>query len=136
MVASPLTPKCPILIPFFGLDHQKSKFLLVSCNLDVGGCWGQPILLFWKLFDETQVSNLLKPLGTVKNIWSFYPSEPFSLTFHFDTSCKIFERLLIQISHIIQINVKRHLIQKYNSLSIFLTILLGILMFLQPSLYM
>ena len=25
-------------------------------NFSVGGCWGQPILLFWKLVDETQMS--------------------------------------------------------------------------------
>ena len=56
MIASPLAPKWPILIPFCGLDHQKSKFLLVSCNFDVRGCWGQPILLFWKNIDKTQMS--------------------------------------------------------------------------------
>ena len=27
----------------------------------VGGCWGQPILLFWKLVDETQMVKPLEP---------------------------------------------------------------------------
>ena len=29
--------KKPILVPFCGLDHQKSKFLLIFCNLSVRG---------------------------------------------------------------------------------------------------
>ena len=48
MISSPLAPKWPILVPFWRLDHQKSKFLLILGNFSVRGCWGQPILLFWK----------------------------------------------------------------------------------------
>ena len=57
MVWSPLAPKYPILIICCGMDHQKSNFSLVSDALSVGGCWGQRMLLFWKLVDETQMSN-------------------------------------------------------------------------------
>ena len=69
MIASPLAPKWPILIPFCGLDHQKSKFLLVSCNFDVRGCWGQPILLFWKNIDKTQMSPSPKCAATFFWTW-------------------------------------------------------------------
>ena len=44
---------------------EKKKFWVESRNINmnfstfsVGGCWGQPMLLFWKLVDETQ---LVKP---------------------------------------------------------------------------
>ena len=33
-------------ILFCGMDHQKSKFSLISDTLSVGGCWGQLMLLF------------------------------------------------------------------------------------------
>ena len=37
----------------------KRKFLVeswnVRLNFSVGGCWGQPMLLFWELVDETQI---------------------------------------------------------------------------------
>ena len=32
--------------PFCGMDHQKSKFSLIYGTFSVGGCWGQPMLLF------------------------------------------------------------------------------------------
>ena len=35
---------------------EKNWFLLVSGNFDVRGCWGQPMLLFWKNIDKTQMS--------------------------------------------------------------------------------
>ena len=33
---------------FCWMDYQKSKFLLVYGTFSVGGCWGQPMLLFLK----------------------------------------------------------------------------------------
>ena len=30
------------------------NFMLNFCTFSVGGCWSQPMLLFWKLVDETQ----------------------------------------------------------------------------------
>ena len=33
------------------------KFMSNFSTLSVRGCWGQPILLFWKLFDKTQISK-------------------------------------------------------------------------------
>ena len=41
-------PKWPILVPFWGLDPQKSKFLHILGIFSVRGCRGQPTLLFWK----------------------------------------------------------------------------------------
>ena len=57
MVGLFLAAKWPIMVPFCGLDHQKSIVLLISDTLSVGGCWGQPMLLFWKLVDETQMGS-------------------------------------------------------------------------------
>ena len=41
---------------FCWMDHQKSNFLLVSDIFSVRGCWGQPLLLFWKLAANTKMS--------------------------------------------------------------------------------
>ena len=56
MVWSSLAPKWSIPVPFCRMDHQKSNFSLISDILSVRGCWGQPILLFWKLVDKNQMS--------------------------------------------------------------------------------
>ena len=56
MVWLSLAPKWPLLVPCCGIDHQKSNFSLIFCIFAVGGCWGQAMLLFWKLVDETQMT--------------------------------------------------------------------------------
>ena len=33
------------------------KFLLNFSTFSIGGCWGQSMLLFWKLVDKTQISK-------------------------------------------------------------------------------
>jgi hypothetical protein len=60
------------------------NMILDFSTFSVGGCWGQPILLFWKQTEETQMS---KPPEATRHpnlikYWSFYPSEPFSFN-HF-----------------------------------------------------
>ena len=55
MVWSFLATKWPILVPFCGMDHRKSNFSLIFSIFSVRGCWGQPMLLFWIFFDETQM---------------------------------------------------------------------------------
>ena len=57
MIGSSLAPKWPIWAPFCGMDHQKSNFSLICDTFSDGGCWDQPMLLFQKLFDETQMSK-------------------------------------------------------------------------------
>ena len=53
-------------------------------TFSIGGCRGQPILLFWKLVDETQMSKPPKltrhRIFFKKRYWSFYPTEPFIST--------------------------------------------------------
>ena len=39
------------------MNHQISKFLLISYTLSVGDCCGQPMLLFWK--QRMYIKNLL-----------------------------------------------------------------------------
>ena len=55
MVWSSMAPKWPILVIFCEMDHQKPNFSLIYGTLSDGGCWGQPILFFKKLVDETQM---------------------------------------------------------------------------------
>ena len=57
MVGSTLASKWSKSVPFCEMDHQKPNFLLISDALSVGGCWGHPMLLFWKVVDETQMGN-------------------------------------------------------------------------------
>ena len=61
MVGSFLAPKWPLMVPFCGIDHQKSNFSLIYDTLSVRGCWGQTMLLFWKLVEETQKSTPPEP---------------------------------------------------------------------------
>ena len=56
MISSLLAPKWLKLVPFCGLDHKKTQISLVSGNFDVRGSWGQPMFLFWKNIDKTQMS--------------------------------------------------------------------------------
>jgi hypothetical protein len=56
MIWSSSAPKWSIPVPFCRMDHQKFKFSLISDIFSVGGCWGQVILLFWKLVDKNQMS--------------------------------------------------------------------------------
>ena len=85
MVRSSLALKWSKLVPFCGMNHQKSNFLLISGTLSFGGCWGQPELPFWKLIDETQMSTPFKATEhqNATKLWFFYPSEPFSFV-HFN----------------------------------------------------
>ena len=57
MIRSSLAPKWPIRVPFCVRNNQKSNFQLISEVFSVRACWGQPMLLFWKLVDETQNSK-------------------------------------------------------------------------------
>ena len=92
MFGSSLAPKWSKPVPFCGMDHQKSIFLLISDTLSVRGCWGQPMLLFWKLVDETQIS---KPLEATRHHIStillvFLPLRSDLLcTLHYETPCTV-----------------------------------------------
>ena len=64
MVWSSMAPKWPIIVIFFGMDHQKSNFSLIYGTLSDGGCWGQPLLFFQNLVDETQMPKPQKYTDT------------------------------------------------------------------------
>jgi hypothetical protein len=64
---------------------EKIFFVVESWNIklnfstfSVGGCWGQTVLLFWKLVDETQMGNpwLLRPCSQRYVIKILNPSTP------------------------------------------------------------
>ena len=63
MIGLSLAPKWPIPVPFFRMDHRKSNFSLIFDILSVRGCWGKPMILFWKLVYENQISKSPKPTG-------------------------------------------------------------------------
>ena len=46
--------------PFLGNGPSKIQFFTDISTISVGGCWGQPMSLFWKLMDETQMSTTLE----------------------------------------------------------------------------
>ena len=54
MVGLSLTPKWSKPVLFVEWFIKNPIFLLIS---SVGGCQSQPMLLFWKLVDETQISK-------------------------------------------------------------------------------
>ena len=76
MIWSSMAPKWPIMVIFCGMDHQKSKCLLIYGIFSVGGCWGQSMLFFfWKLVDKTQISKPQDHTDTFKqNLTSIFLS--------------------------------------------------------------
>ena len=49
IVGSFLALKWLILFPFCWMNHQKSKFSLISYTLSVRGCWGQPKIYYLRI---------------------------------------------------------------------------------------
>ena len=72
MVWSSLAPQWPILVIFCGMDHQKFNFSLIYGTLSNGGCWGQPMLLFQKLVDETQMPKHQEYTDTFIITWMLF----------------------------------------------------------------
>ena len=93
MVGSFLAPKWPILVPFCEMNHQKPNFSLISDTLSVGACWGQNMLLFKILVDETQTPQSQDFKSTFKQILvCIFLSVRDNLenTFHCETPCSTF----------------------------------------------
>ena len=62
--------KMTILVPFLWNGSSKIQFFTGISTISVGGCWGHPMLLFWKLVDETQMPTT--PEGTSHHSsWKF-----------------------------------------------------------------
>ena len=53
---------------FLWNGSSKTQIFTDTCNFSVGGCWGQLILFFWKLVDETQISKSQDFRTTFKQI--------------------------------------------------------------------
>ena len=76
--------------PFLGNGPSKIQFFTDISTISVGGCWGQPMSLFWKLVDETQ-------MPTTPEATSHHSSRKFSIllplraiqnySFHYETPC-------------------------------------------------
>jgi hypothetical protein len=45
---------------FLGNGSSKIQFFTDISTISVRGCWGQPMSLFWKLVDETQMPTTLE----------------------------------------------------------------------------
>ena len=72
----------------FGLNHE------ISCSnfspFSVGGCWGQLILLFWKVVDETQMSKspeATRHLNSRKILILLLLRAIYNPTFQYETPC-------------------------------------------------
>ena len=63
--------KITITGPFLWNGSSKIQFLTDISTISVGGSWGQPMLLLWKLMDETQMS-------TTPEATSYHSSRKFS----------------------------------------------------------
>ena len=90
LIWSSTAPKWPIMVSFCGKDNQKSKFLLIYGIFSVRGCWGQSMLLFWKLDDESQISKTQDHTDTFKhNLTSIFLSvrPKLLLTFQYEIPC-------------------------------------------------
>ena len=91
MVGSFLAPKWPIIVLFWGMVLQKSNVSLISDTLCVGGCWGQPMQLFWKLVDETQMGiprdhaarDILSKFSILLPLRAVY-----FRSYHYETPCR------------------------------------------------
>ena len=78
------------------------KFLLNFSTFSIGGCWGQSMLLFWKLVDKTQISKPQDHTDNFKHnpISIFLSVRPkLLLTFQYEIPCIIdFEIDIVPIS--------------------------------------
>ena len=81
MVGSSLAPKWPILVPFCGMDHQKSNFLLILALFLLEAVEASRCPFFENWWMKLKCPLLLKPLANLvqENSQSFYPSEPFRI---------------------------------------------------------
>ena len=89
-VGPSLVPKWPVPVPFYGMDYRKFNFSLIFDTLSVGGCWGQPMLLFWKLVEETQKSTPPEPTRHHNSIklWILLPLRAdLFVTLHYEIPC-------------------------------------------------
>ena len=81
MVGSSLAPKWSKLVPFSGMNHQKSIFYWYLKPLLSEAVEARWYYFFENWLIKLKCPNLLNTLGTMiqENYWSFYPSEPFTL---------------------------------------------------------
>ena len=70
---------------------ESQNIPLNSSTFSVGDCRGQPMLLFWKLVDETQILKPPEPTIYHDSKKKFDPSTPQShlRSFHYETPCSI-----------------------------------------------
>jgi hypothetical protein len=65
MVGSSLAPKCPILVPFHGMDNQKSNFLLILALFLSEAVEAIQCYFFENWWMKLKCPLLLKPLATI-----------------------------------------------------------------------
>ena len=85
-----IIPSTTMTNTYCGIDIRKSHFTVISGTLSVGGCWGQPMLVFWKLVEESQISKPQKYTNTFKlNLTFIFLSVRVNLkeTFQCETPC-------------------------------------------------
>ena len=81
------------------------KFLLNFSNFSVSGCWGQFMLLSWKLVDETQISKPQNHTNTFKqNLTSIFISvmPKLLLTFQCEIPCSTLSNFVAIVTTLIK----------------------------------
>ena len=73
---------------FWGVESWNIR--LNFSTFSVRGCWGQPMLLFWKLVDETQMGNprdhAVRDISS--KFWIFLPLRAIlKKPYHYETPC-------------------------------------------------
>ena len=101
MVWSSSVPKWPILVPFCGMDHQKSNFSLILALFLLEAIEASRCYFFENWWMKLKCPLLLKPLATIvqKNSQSFYPSDPFRIS-HFTMRHPVSKHFMLKILYI------------------------------------
>ena len=101
MVGSSLAPKWPILVPFCGMDHQKSNFSLILALFLSEAVEASRCQFFENWWMKLKCPLLLKPPATIvqENSQSFYPSEPFRI-YHFTMRHPVYRAELWGSQHV------------------------------------
>ena len=99
------------------LWNGSSKIILFTdfSTFSVGGCWGQPMLLFWKLIHKTQMSNPPEAASYRINPTKLLNLLPlraiFFYSFHYETPCICDDHAVSTIYRLVSLhNQKRWLL--------------------------
>ena len=80
-----------ITCPFLWNGSSKIQFFTDFITFSVGGCWGQPMVLFWKVVNETQMSKppeATRHHNSTKLLLLLHLRAIYFSTFQYETPCR------------------------------------------------